>query len=159
MKETFSITEIIEQAIQTEELGYEFYTRMAKRFEGDEGLQRLFNTLALKELQHKNTFAELKGMTGETEPEGWEEAIPYFRAMTESEFFLGRDKSLPSLEGIKTTRDAVRFAINFEKETLLYFIGMREMVKEKEVVDEIIHEERNHIAWLSKFGDRFIKEG
>lgn len=153
----FSISEVIEQAIQTEELGYEFYTRMAKRFEEHEGLQRLFNTLALKELQHKNTFTKLKEITGESEPEDWEEVIPYFRAMTESEFFLGKGKSLPSMDGIKTPHDAVRFAIGFEKETLLYFLGIRDAVKEKEVVDEIIHEERNHIMWLSKFGESMLK--
>lgn len=150
--ERFSITEVIEQAIQTEELGYEFYQRMAKRFEDNEGLHRLFDTLALKELQHKNTFKELKGITGEEEPEGIEDVTPYFRAMSESEFFLGKDKSLPSLENIKTADEAVRFAINFEKETMLYFLGIRDLVKEKEVVDEIIHEEKNHIMWLSRFG-------
>ncbi len=155
--ERFSITEVIEQAIQTEELGYEFYSRMAKRFEDNEGLQRLFDRLALKELQHKNTFKELQEITGESKPEDWEEVIPYLRAMSESEFFLGKDKSLTSIENIKTAHDAVRFAINFEKETMLYFLGIRDVVKEKEVVDEIIHEEKNHIAWLSRFGEGVLK--
>jgi rubrerythrin len=154
--ERFSITEVIEQAIQTEELGYEFYTHMAKRFEEHQGLQKLFDTLALKELQHKNTFTELRDVIGEQEIEGWEEIKPYFRAMTESEFFLGKGKSLPSMADIKTPHDALRLAVNFEKETLLYFLGIRDVVKEKEVIDEIIQEERNHIVWLSKFGEEMV---
>ncbi len=157
--EKLSITEVIEQAVQTERLGYEFYTKMAKRFEDNEGLRRLFDMLAQKELRHKLAFSELKDITGESEPEDWGEVVPFFRAMAESEFFLGKDKSLPSLEHIKTTYDAVRFAINFEKETMLYFLGIRDAVKEKEVVDEIIHEEKNHIVWLSKFGEEIVKGG
>jgi rubrerythrin len=155
--ERFSIIEVIEQAIQTEGLGHEFYNKMASRFKDHEQLQRLFDTLALKELQHKNTFIELKDMTGEDEPEGWEEVKPYFRAMTESAFFLGRFKSLPSMEGIRTPADALRLAINFEKETILYFLGMRDAVKEREVVDEIIREERSHIVWLSRLEDEVLK--
>jgi len=155
--ERFSIIEVIEQAIQTEGLGHEFYTRMAGRFKDQQELQGLFETLALKELQHKNTFMELREMTGEDEPEGWEEVKPYFRAMTESAFFLGRFKSLPSMEGIRTPTDALRLAINFEKETILYFLGMRDVVREKEVVDEIIREERSHIVWLSRLEDEMLK--
>jgi len=33
--ENYSIREIIEQAVQTERLGYEFYTMQSKRFDGD----------------------------------------------------------------------------------------------------------------------------
>jgi rubrerythrin len=149
----FSITEVIEQAIQTEQLGYEFYTGMAKRFEDNEGLRRLFETLAQKELRHKKAFSELKEITGEKEPEGWEEVSSYFRAVVESEFFLGKDKSLPSMKHLETPHDAVRFAIGFEKETMLYFVGLRDLVKEKDIIDEIISEEKSHIRWLVAFGE------
>ena len=79
------------------------------------------------------------------------------RAIVESEFFLGKEKSLPSLEHLKTTEDAVHFAIGFEKETLLYFHSLKDVVKEKEVVDEIINEEKSHIRWLSDFRKNFIR--
>jgi rubrerythrin len=36
--ERFSIREIIEQAIQTEKLGNEFYTKMAEKFHDDKEL-------------------------------------------------------------------------------------------------------------------------
>jgi rubrerythrin len=155
--ERLSIIEVIEQAVQTEVLGNEFYSGMARKFEEDEGLRNLFETLAQKELLHKQHFQELKEITGETEPEGWEEASKYFRAIVESEFFLGKGKSLPSLEHIKTARDAVKFAISFEKETMLYFLGIRDVVKDREVVDEIINEERSHIMWLAAFGKDMVK--
>lgn len=154
----FTIREVIEQAVQTERLGYQFYTTMVQRFNNEEGLKNLFTTLAEKELRHERTFKELLELVGETEPEGWEDISAYMRAMVESEFFLGKDKALPFMEHIKTVDDAVRFAIGFEKETLLYFHGIRDAVKEKEIVDEIINEEKSHIMWLTRFRDSFVKK-
>jgi len=155
--ERFSISEVIEQAVQTEKLGYQFYSLMAKKFEKEEAFKKLFETLALKELRHEKTFLELKEITGDEEPEGWDEASQYLRAIVESEFFLGRNKSLPSFEHVKSIGDAVNFAMGFEKETLLYFHEIRKIIKEKDIVDEIINEEKSHIMWLSRFKDSFKK--
>ncbi len=149
--ENFSIGEVIEQAVQTEKLGYDFYTTMAKRFEKNEGVKKLFDTLAVKELRHEKTFLELKNLVSDADVEGWEEVSQYLRAIVESEFFLGKNKALPSLDHVKTAEEAVKFAIGFEKETLLYFQGIRDAVKEKRIVDEIIKEEKSHIIWLSEY--------
>lgn len=155
--ERFSILEVIEQAVQTEKLGNQFYTTVAKKFEKNEGLRNLFEKLAVKELAHAKTFSGLKEIVGDEEPEGWEEASQYLRAIIESAFFLGKDKSLPDIEKVRTVSDAVNHALGFEKETLLYYLGVRDGVKEKEVVDEIINEERSHIMWLNKFREGFKK--
>ncbi len=147
----FSTKEVIEQAVQTEKLGYEFYIAMAEKFKKDEDLKTLFDFLATKELQHEKIFSELISKVSAKEPEGWEEVAQYLRAIVESEFFLGNNKSLPSLEHVKTVTDAAAFALNFEKETLLYFHILRDMVEEKNLIDEIINEERSHVVWLSKY--------
>ena len=153
--EKYSISEVIEQAVQTERLGYQFYTAMAERFKHDNELKKLFETLGSKELVHEKTFLELRGLIGDEEPEKWEEISEYMRAIVESEFFLGKHKALPSLEKVKTAEDAVSFAMGFEKETLLHFYGLRDAVREKDMVDEIINEERSHIMWLAKFSKTF----
>jgi hypothetical protein len=80
----------------------------------------------------------------------WEEVSRYLRAIVESEFFLGKGKSLPSLDHVKTAADAVKFAVGFEKETLLYFYGVRDLIQEKGVISRIIEEEKSHIVWLNK---------
>ncbi len=153
----FSIIEVIEQAVQTEKLGYQFYTTMAEKFKKDHGLNKLFADLAEKEIRHEKTFAELKDVVGDSEPEEWEEASQYMRAIVESEFFLGKNKALPSMEKIQSVEDAVNFALGFEKETLLYFYEIKRLVKEKEVVEEIINEEKSHVRWLNAFRSSLIK--
>ena len=149
--ESYSASEVIEQAIQTEKLGYDFYSTMAKRFEKDENLKKLFNTLALKEREHEKTFSDLMATASWQIPENWGEVSKYLRAIVESEFFLGKEKSLPSLEHLESVEDAVRFAIGFEKETLLYFHSLRDVVEEHVIIDDIVNEEKRHIVWLSEF--------
>lgn len=153
----FSIEEVIEQAIQTERLGRSFYTSMAARFEKDESFKKLFETLAAKELKHEQTFSELKEILGGQTIEGAEEVSQYLRAIVESAFFLGEKKSLTALETVKTISEAVDYALGFEKETLLYYLGIRNAVMEKEIIDEIINEEQSHIMWLNKFKGSYVK--
>jgi len=157
--ENFSILEVVEQAIQTEKMGYDFYASMAEKFSDDAKLVKLFNTLADKERAHEKTFEELKCILiiGSEEPEGWEDASLYLRAIVESEFFLGIGKALAFMKQAGSVMAAVDFAMQFEKETLLYYIGIRDAVKQKEVVDEIINEEKSHIRWLAAFRTSFTK--
>lgn len=149
--EKYSVREVVEQAVRTEKLGYEFYTSMMQRFSKNAPLQEFFGGLAAKEKEHEQIFLALENTITDDEPVDWEEVSLYLRAIVESEFFLGKNKSLPALEQVKTVKDALAFAIGFEKETLLYFYSVRDAVREKNVVEKIIAEERSHIVALVKF--------
>ena len=148
--EKFSLHEAVEQAIQTEKLGYEFYRAMGEKFKENSGMEELCETLAEKERVHEKTFSDLMDSVKESGDVDWEEVSRYLRAIVESEFFLGKGKSLPSLDHVKTVAEAVKFAVGFEKETLLYFYGVRDLIKEKDVLSHIIEEEKSHIVWLNK---------
>lgn len=149
----YSIDEVVEMAIQTERLGYQFYTGMAEKFKKDGRLSRLFNDLAEREKTHERIFQDIKASitSNRPEPTQWEDVADYLRAFVQSEFFLGKGKSLPSMDYIKSEKDAVNFAIGFEKEVLLYFIGFRSVVSEKEALDQIINEEKSHIVSLQRY--------
>ncbi len=145
----YSIREVIEQAIQTEKLGYAFYTSMTKKFNENEELSKLFTFLAGQELTHEKQFAQLEQKLTDEQLENWDEASLYLRAIVESEFFLGSNKSLPSMDALDTVEAAIRYAMNFEKETLLYYHGLQNAVKDNELLNEIIAEEKRHIVRLS----------
>ncbi len=147
----YSVTEILEQAVQTEKLGAGFYSEMAKKFAENQGLNRLFLDLAAKEKAHEKTFAALKDRVKDVKIEGEEEFSSYMRAIVESAFFIGKDKSLTTMQLPRSIQEAVDHAIGFEKESLLYYIGLRGAVKESSVVDEIIDEEKRHISSLVQF--------
>ena len=145
----FSVREVVEQAVQTEKLGKEFYTKMAEKFHDKAELKKLFELLATHEVRHGESFLMLENQLKDGEPEGWDEVTLYLRALVDSEFFLGKDKCLPSMEHVKTAAEAVDFALCFERETLLYYYALRETTKDKEILDRIISEERSHIIWLN----------
>jgi len=152
----FSVKEVVEQAIQTERLGKEFYTKMADKFHDQSELKKLFAVLAAQETKHELSFSSLmNGLTAE-DSEGWDEVTQYLRAIVDSEFFLGKDKCLPSLEQVKKAADAIDFALCFERETLLYYYGLRETLKEKEIIEAIIKEEKSHIVWLNTLRKSFL---
>lgn len=148
--QNYSIQEIVEQAIQTERLGYEFYRTLAGMFAEEKELAKLFEYLAAQEVLHEKSFSAMKERVFNVENVDWEEASHYLRAIVESEFFLGNKKALPSLTNIKNRKEALRHALSFEKETLLYFYAMREIIAEHGILDGIINEEKAHIRELSK---------
>ncbi|HMK50114.1 MAG TPA: ferritin family protein [Thermodesulfovibrionales bacterium] len=152
----FSIREVVEQAIQTEKIGNEFYTSMAKKFHEENELKKLFETLAAQEIKHEHVFLSIKDKIKDTAPEGWDEVSLYLKAIVDSEFFLGKDKSLSSVKEVHSSVDAIKFALGFERETLLYYYGLRDMVPEKKIVDQIIQEEKSHIVWLSDLRKSFV---
>jgi rubrerythrin len=149
--EIFSISEVIDQAVEIEEHGYKFYVEMSKRFKENKKFNKLFDTLAEKELVHEKKFAELKKKVKDDAVEGEEEVMPYLKAIVESAFFIGKDKPLNAIKNVKTIAEAIDRALDFEKETLLYFMGIKDTLKSKGIVDEIIGEEKSHIVWLNKF--------
>lgn len=149
--EHLSVQEVIEQAIQTEKMGFQYYKKAAEKFESDEKLKDLFEKLAAKELAHEKIFINLRDDIGHQIPDNWGEISMYMRAIVESEFFLGTGKALPSMQNIKTVKDAVNYAIRFEKDTLLYYHSLEALGEDTDVIDDIINEERDHIIWLSDF--------
>ena len=153
---TFSVREVVEQAVQTEKLGKEFYTQMAEKFRDKAELKKLFELLAAHEIRHGESFLSLGNQLKDEEPDGWGEVTLYLRALVDSEFFLGKDKCLPSLEHVKTAAEAIDFALCFERETLLYYYTLREALKGKEIIDTIIREEKSHIVWLNNLRKSFI---
>jgi rubrerythrin len=148
--EKYSAREVIEQAIQTEKLGAQFYAEMAERFTEEAEIKKLFETLSAKEVAHEKIFSQLKEKVRDA-IEGEEEFSHYLRAVVESAFFLGKDKSLTTMANVQSLSDAVNHALGFEKESLLYYLGLKEIINEKDVIEDIIREEKSHIAWLSKF--------
>ena len=144
----FSVREVLEMAVQTEKTGYDFYTGMAGRFSGNPAMKELFGKLALQEKKHEHAFLKLLETVTEAEPERWEEAQNYFRAMMESEFFMGREKPLTVMENVKTELDAVDLALGFEKQSILYYSGLRDFISDRVALEDIIKEETEHIKWL-----------
>ncbi|MCF8079550.1 MAG: ferritin family protein [Desulfobacterales bacterium] len=151
MRYDFNADDVFEMAEQLERNGAKFYQDSAASVEGKEAKQLLVK-LANMELDHEKTFKQMRSDLAAAEkqstvfdPEG--EAILYLRALADTRVFFEKEIDTTSM------REILKAAIEAEKDSIVFYLGMREMVPEKlgqDRLDEIIKEEMGHIRLLSK---------
>jgi rubrerythrin len=151
----YSVPEMMEMAVETERGGKLFYETVAGQSK-DDNLKNLFAYLADQENQHIRVFEDIarnvKVPRDET-PVNWEEVVPYLKAVTDSRYFLGKDKALSLAKEATTTEQAVELALAFEKETLVFYLEAADMMPSanRPAVDALIREERAHVRKLTGF--------
>ena len=149
----YKATDIVEMALEIEKSGEIFYRTVAKKAKSADA-QALFEDLAEQEVLHYKTFKKLSKITWDqtSMPGGqWDQYLMYLQAVIQSAFFEGRDKALALAEQVTDEKEALRMAMDFEKETLLFFHDLRDMVSkaDQNIVKRIIDEEKEHLKRLA----------
>jgi len=157
----FSVQEVVEMAINTERSGQAFY-QTASKLAKEKNLKEFFRYLAEEEGKHLKVFQGLYNSLKqgpEKTPYNWEEAKLYLKALVDSRFFTGSDKAINLVKEAKSEIETVNSAINFEKDTLLFFYEMLEVTKshDRDLVKKIIEEEKKHIRRLSTMKGKLTK--
>jgi rubrerythrin len=152
MSYDFTADDVFEMAEQLERNGAAFYRGAAEKVAGDPSAQKLLLGLAKMEDDHEKTFAELRaslagGDTAQTvfDPDG--DAVHYLRALADTRVFFEKTVDTSSM------REILKSAIEAEKDSIVFYLGMKEAVPEKygkNRLEAIIREEMGHIRLLSK---------
>ncbi|MCK4468633.1 MAG: ferritin family protein [Desulfobacterales bacterium] len=147
----FNADEIFEMAEQIERNGASFYRKSAESI-ADTVAKKFLLNLAAMEDEHEKIFADLRAGLSEKEkvatvfdPEG--EISLYLRALADTRVFFEKKIDASSME------DILKEAILAEKDSIVFYLGMKEMVPDnfgKAKIDAIIKEEMTHIKLLSK---------
>jgi len=167
MSYDFNVDEVFEMAEQIERNGVRFYHQAAENI-SDASARQLFLDLAAMEAEHEKVFASMRADLADEEreptvfdPEG--EAALYLRALADlqvfgkegdEDFILSED--LPEQDRI---RKILRAAIGLEKESIVFYLGIKELVSArsgKDKIDKIIREEMGHIRLLSGLQKKFL---
>ena len=156
MTTTFNADEIFKIAEQVERNGAGFYRRAAQGFTDSRTCEKLLD-LATMEDEHEKVFAAMRAELSDEErqppaPDPWGEVALYLRGIADGHVFDVRADPAERLTGKETREDILRMAIGLEKDSIILYLGMREMVPErlgKNRIDAIIKEEMGHIATLS----------
>ena len=156
MTRKFNAIELFEIAEQIERNGAAFYRRAADLFKGSD-VAGLFLKLADWEVGHEAVFAgmrkELSAETTQLSNFDPADAPLDAKAMAGlASFGLRPDPSL-ELAGCKTRADALKLAMQKEKDTVVYYTGLKEFVRAAPVIDkigDIIREELRHIRILNQ---------
>jgi rubrerythrin len=152
----FNAHEAVKIAISIEENGLLFYQNAAKKFQPSKTTD-LFNKLAKEEEVHKAIFtkmlAELPKEDGPSVFDPDNEMDQYLKMMAGIHVFLQDQKSVDKvLTGIKDEKAALELAISFEKDSVIFYVQLKEASKEigdKVSVDRLIAEEAKHVRVLS----------
>jgi rubrerythrin len=158
MSYDFNADEVFNLAIRIEENGARFY-RKAAEFQKDAANRATLEKLASMEDTHKATFQKMKKTLSAAEktatvfdPLG--ESAQYLAAMADMHGGEGSPTAAEALTGQESIVEIIDIAIGLEKESILFYIGLKDLVPPKLGQDklyDIISEERRHIIQLNGF--------
>jgi len=152
----FNAFEVFEIAEQIERNGTNFYVRAAELFD-DPDIRRTFLALAEWEKKHERTFARMKQQVSEqsqrTNTSEVGGSLPDPRVMAGLAVFGIRSDPVEELRGRQKKTDIIRRAVEKEKDSIVFYHGLKEFVPggaDRDRIDDIIKEEMRHIVILDQ---------
>jgi len=150
----FNADEVLEMAAQIERNGGVFYRKAAKS--SSEGRELLLQ-IAEQEDEHLKTFEGMRKELAarETEPTAFDpdgEGALYLKAMADGCVFDMKKDPIEMVKGDENLAQIISIAIGAEKDSIVFYVGLKEMVPEKlggDKISDIIREEMKHICWLN----------
>jgi len=152
---TFNADEIFEMSEEIERNGAKFYRKAAANSPDEKTKQMLLN-MAVMEDEHLNTFQQMRKQLSERE-KGWTIFDPdnlsalYLQAMADARGYEGKIAPAKELTGNETPKEIIEIALNSEKESVVFYFGLKGCVPVKagrDKVEAIIIEELGHITTL-----------
>jgi rubrerythrin len=151
----FNADEVFEMAQQIERNGAKFYRAAAKKFSA---IAPVLLDLAKMEDEHIKIFAtmhaELSGGALETpvyDPDN--EVQMYLRVMADGHVFDLKTDPAQQVADKKTPEDVLKMAMKAERDSIAFYVGLKESVRQKEgkdKVEAIIKEEMSHMSVLNE---------
>ena len=138
--------------MRLEEEGEAFYNAAAKQATTAQ-LKELFEELAIQEQYHYRAFQQMGRniVRSALSDDQWEQFQEYTGALLNQRIFDRPEGALSKAANVQDEREVLEAALGFEKETLQFYQGLRDVVRgaDQQTVDRIIGEEEQHIRRLS----------
>jgi rubrerythrin len=153
----FNANEVFQIAIEIEENGRIFYQK-ARELVEDPGVKKLFSDLEQREVEHREKFEALKAELPESAREStvWDpqgEINQYLKMAADMHVFRAATPVEEQLANVTNAVDAIKLAMQFEKDSILFFLLMQDETdkgKGKELISQLTNEEKDHLRILSK---------
>jgi len=154
---TFNANEVFEMAEQIERNGAKFYREAAEKTAGQE-MKDLFLNMAAMEDGHLETFQTMRKELAaqekaETAFDPFNEASLYLQTMADGKGSEGMKNPTEKLTGSESSQELLEIAIAAEKNSVLFYVGLKDLVTAKagrDKVETIIREEVKHVADLRR---------
>jgi rubrerythrin len=147
----FRASEILDMAVRVEHQGADFYKKCAQA-STDSRVRNLFEFLIDQEFKHAQVFAGMKqGLEDYELPESYPgETRSYLDSFVQDRIFPGSEQDLDQGRAVSDPLKAVSLALEFEKRSILFYSGMKQVVRpsEHDTIDGVIGQEHGHILRL-----------
>ena len=154
MKLYFNADEVFEMAEDIERQGMAFYSKAAGIF-SDADIKKMLEGLSKMEAAHEKTFKKMRADILSEAFKGYdpdEMAVAYIHTFTEGKVFAKGSEMCDALSSKSTLSEILRMAIEAEKNSILFYTGIKKALPEakaKDSIEDIISEEMTHIVMLS----------
>jgi rubrerythrin len=154
----FNADEALRMAVRIEENGAKFYRKAASlRPKGETENVAMLKRLAAMEEGHKAIFTAMRRrlkaeLKGETAFDPYLEANLYLNAMADMHGGEGSPLRAASLTGKETMEDIVYKAVCLEEKSIVFYVGLIDMVPPelgRDEIGQVIGEEKRHLADLA----------
>ncbi|MFA5310737.1 MAG: ferritin family protein [Candidatus Omnitrophota bacterium] len=153
MGDIFSGSEIVEIGIQIEKNGRDFYNSLSGSIKNIK-VQEVFKFLAREEEKHIKAFQGILEKAGKFKDEGLvsDDYFAYMSSLASEQVFTKENTGIVIAGSIKTEKAAVEKAINFERESVIFYEGIKKVVpgEDKKIVDYLIEQENMHLRQLTE---------
>ena len=157
MPTIFNADEVYEMGVEIERNGKEFYETAAEKANNPD-MKNFYDDLARWEEKHVLLFDELRSELTEKETENTvfdpdEQKHLYLKAAADTHIFRKNLTISTIVEGCKTPGDLLNIAIQFEKDSVVFYNTMMSLVPGrlgKDKIERLISEELSHIAILNE---------
>lgn len=157
----FSGRELIDIAIGIERNGAAFYHSLANSTR-NEVARGAYQYLAGEELKHIQVFQSMLGSVADYRPPDTytEEYDLYLRALIDSRVFTDDQTAYEMAQRVTGDAEALQIALGAEKDSILFYSEVRDLVRrsDRELINQIIEEERSHLRQLSELKGSLIKQ-
>ncbi len=147
--------EIFAMAQEIERNGAQFY-RKASEKSALSDMHDFLLELAAMEVEHEKTFAAMQKhlfiKEGREAPQD-EEAVLYLQAWADGHVFDPKAGPAQQLTGKETRDDILRMAIGLEKDSIAFYVGIKEAIPPEwgqNKITAIIREEMSHLRLLGQ---------
>jgi len=152
----FNANEVFQIAIDMEGNGKFFYEK-AMEIIDDPDVKELLAFLAQEEGEHLKKFTELKAQLPKTATEDtiWDpehEMNKYLQMMADMHVFRSDFDVEEKLSRVKNPEDVLKLGIQFEKDSIIFFLTIQDATEEKkgqELIGQLVDEEKKHLNKLS----------
>jgi rubrerythrin len=141
----------VKLGVQIEKNGMDFYNALVNRSK-DKKASGIFRYLAGEEEKHISVFQKLLNSIEKYEPaESYpNEYFAYMNALAGDHVFTKEGRGKEIANKVKSDKEAIELGIGFEKDSIIFYEGMKKAVLagEVKIIEQLILQEESHLQML-----------